>query len=309
MVYHTVKKPSCSGQSAGNLSLPVLHPTASLLLAERWYAKQKRWGSSETGRETLSRHRPLPRLPQNDEQFGSFLAGLIDSDGHFSNIPQCIIAFHSSDHHLAYYIKSYVGYGQVRAVKSKQAMIYVCSHSLGLQRIALLIRGQLRCDGKIRQYNERLIAKYPHLQITTSPTHPVVHSYWLAGFIAGDGSFQIKILERSKQRRSLPEIRVVLQIDQKSDSLLRVIQSSLGGSIGYRASQDTYYYSTVSFANAAKLIEYCDHTHLIGSKMTQYVLWRRVCVLIQQRKHSSSKGIDMIRAIRDRISRLKPGSQ
>jgi hypothetical protein len=317
MVYHTVKKPFCSGQSAGNLSSRVLHPVSALLLAERWYGTQNRWGSSETGRETLSRHRPLPRLPQNDDEFGSFLAGLIDSDGHFSNIPQCIIAFHSSDHHLAYYIKSYVGYGQVRAVRHASAvaratvrdsaLIYVCAHSLGLQRIAVLIHGQLRCDVKIQQYNERLIARYPHLQATTSSKYSVVHSYWLAGVIAGDGSFRIKIIERYK--RDLPEIRVMLQIDQKSDSLLRVIQSSLGGYIGYRASQDTYYYSTVSFSNAARLIEYCDHTHLIGSKMTQYVLWRRVCVLIQQRRHSSSKGVDMIRAIRNHISRLNTGSQ
>jgi hypothetical protein len=116
------------------------------------------------------------------------------------------------------------------------------------------------------------------------------------------------------ERSQRTEIRVMLQIDQKSDSLLslRIIQRCLGGSIGYRASQDTYYYSTVSFSNAARLIEYCDHTHLIGSKMTQYVLWRRVCVLLQQRNHSSSeanKRIDMIRAIRDHISRLRMALQ
>ncbi len=203
MVYHIVKTPFCSGQSAGNLPLRVAnaptlkYETSSALMATNapQYKTQKRWGSSETGRETLSRHRPLPRLPQNDEvRSSSFLAGLIDSDGHFSEIPQCVISFHFNDAHLAYYIKAYVGYGQVRAVKSKQALIYVCAHSLGLQRIALLIHDQLRCDVKIQQYNERLIAKYPHLQTTTAAhLRPVVHSYWLAGFIASPRSFKSKL--------------------------------------------------------------------------------------------------------------------
>jgi hypothetical protein len=109
------------------------------------------------------------------------------------------------------------------------------------------------------------------------------------------------------ERSQRTEIRVMLQIDQKSDSLLslRIIQRCLGGSIGYRASQDTYYYSTVSFGNAAKLIQYCDHTHLIGASSNMCCGDEFVCYY----KSSDSKGIEMIslRTIRKRISLL--GSQ
>ena len=300
-----------------------------------------RWGSSETGRKKFTCHRPMPRLPQNDLEFGSFLAGLIDSEGHFNNIPQLVISFHANDSHLAYFLKSSIGYGKVtkKKVNSKSALVYVCAHTLGLIRIAQLVHNQLRHHTKIQQYNERLLQSdllllkkekkrnksaknSSHLLSTITPTQSILSHYWLAGFIAGDGSFQFKVIDRLQQqtrlgmnptavtavtavRKRLPEIRVTLQIDQKDDLLLKQIQANLGGYIGYRKSQDTYYYSSVSFTNATKWIHYLDHTHLIGAKMTQYVLWRRVCLLIQQRRHLTLDGIRVIRAIVQRISKLK----
>ena len=43
--------------------------------------------------------------PVNDDQFGYYLAGLIDGDGHFSSQQQLIIVFSDPDAFLAYYIK------------------------------------------------------------------------------------------------------------------------------------------------------------------------------------------------------------
>ena len=319
---HIVKTSFCSGQSAGNpwLHLLVSRCSGALLLEDARLRSRRgisstegcllrarrsdkcefvwqftlmqrfRRGSSETGRKKLTCHRPLPRLPQNDSDFGSFLAGLIDSDGHFSKIPQLVISFRANDFHLAYFVKYRIAYGQVRQVKHKQALVYVCAHSTGLERIAKLIHNELRGDMKIQQYNERLLpsfkrfkSRYRDTQTLTpscAPTNSVLLSYWLAGFIAGDGWFQCKMIVRPQRT----EVRLVLQIEQNTDSLLTLICNELGGYIGYRQSQATYYYSTVSFANAAKLIDYLDHTHLIGVKMTQYVLWRRACLLVQQRK-------------------------
>ena len=338
----TVIKPFCRGQSAGNrlssssvfflsfLDCVTLTSRGHRLIHERkeqcdvllkFTLVCTRWGSSETGRKKFTCHRPMPRLPQNDLEFGSFLAGLIDSDGHFNNIPQLVISFHANDSRLAYFLKSSIGYGKVRKVNSKSALVYVCAHTLGLIRIAQLVHNQLRHHTKIQQYNERLLQSdlllcsrnkfannSSHLLSTITPTQSILSHYWLAGFVAGDGSFQFKVITAARQSmktQRLPEIRVTLQIDQKDDLLLKEIQANLGGYIGYRKSQDTYYYSSVSFTNATKWIHYLDHTHLIGAKMTQYVLWRRVCLLIQQRRHLTLDGIRVIRAIVQRISKLK----
>ena len=46
----------------------------------------------------------------NDEQFGYYLAGLIDGDGHFSKARQLVIVFSSPDAFLAYYLKEKLGF-------------------------------------------------------------------------------------------------------------------------------------------------------------------------------------------------------
>ena len=76
-------------------------------------------GTSETIRnntENISIHVPTHLKPLNDEQFGHYLAGLIDGDGHFSSKQQLIIVFSSADVALAYYIKERLGFGDRKSV-------------------------------------------------------------------------------------------------------------------------------------------------------------------------------------------------
>jgi len=44
-----------------------------------------------------------------------------------------------------------------------------------------------------------------------------------------------------------------------------------GGNIGYRKTQDTYYYGSTSFGSAKKVIEYFDNFHLLSSKHVNYL--------------------------------------
>lgn len=56
--------------------------------------------------------------PETDEQFGYYLAGLIEGDGYFGD-HRFEIAFHKEDAFLAYYIKKRIGYGSVLNLKIK----------------------------------------------------------------------------------------------------------------------------------------------------------------------------------------------
>ena len=91
-------------------------------------------GTSETIRDNteniknISIHLPIHLKPLNNEQFGHYLAGLIDGDGHFSSKQQLIIVFSSPDVQLAYYIKKIIGFGQVQKVKDKNAYLYIISN-------------------------------------------------------------------------------------------------------------------------------------------------------------------------------------
>jgi len=53
--------------------------------------------------------------------------------------------------------------------------------------------------------------------------------------------------------------------------LLELIKNYFGGSIGYRKNQDTYYYSSVNFVNAHKVVNYFDKYNLLSSKHLNYL--------------------------------------
>jgi hypothetical protein len=67
------------------------------------------------------------------------------------------------------------------------------------------------------------------------------------------------------------EVRLNFQIDQKKENVLLLIKDFLGGNIGYRKNQDTYYYGSTSFGSARKVIKYFDYFHLLSSKHINYL--------------------------------------
>ena len=212
--------------------------------------------SSETLCENLnilSSHNPKYSKPQSDQQFGYYLAGLIEGDGHFSNQNQLILAFHIYDIRLAYYLKSRQGYGSVKKVKDKQAVTYIISNKEGLLKVISLINGKIRTPLKYNQIIQNIT--YPLNKLPLDNTS-FSNNYWLAGFCDADASFQVKIINRLTSNTSLPEIRLSLQIDQKEDYILNKILQEFGGSIGYRKKFNTYYYSSVNYNVAYKFISY-----------------------------------------------------
>jgi len=79
-------------------------------------------------KETIRQIKPI----KNDD-FGYYLAGLIDGDGHFSKAEQLIIVFYISDVSLAYYIKKKLKHGIVKKVKNKKAVIFLISSKIGFE--------------------------------------------------------------------------------------------------------------------------------------------------------------------------------
>jgi hypothetical protein len=92
----------------------------------------------------------------NDDQFGHYLAGLIDGDGHFSTQQQLVIVFSAPDVSLAYFIKSRIGFGQVKKVKDKKAYLYIISNKDGILKAINLINGKLRTNNKFKQVIGRI---------------------------------------------------------------------------------------------------------------------------------------------------------
>ena len=272
-------------------------------------------GTSETLRsetiantETLkniSVHVPTHKKPVNDIQLGHYLAGLIDGDGHFSSKQQLVIAFNSLDTSLAYYLKKEIGYGCVHKVKDKNAVILVIAAVKGIEKVINLINGKLRTVNKFDQITNNILnhTKFNSFRNTialTLNTKNDLYNLWLAGFSDADSSFQIKLLHRD----SRTEVRLNFQIDQKRNNLLILIKIFFGGSIGYRKSQDTYYYGSTSFASALKVINYFDKYYILSSKHVNYIKWRKAYVIIQSKNHLNKDGINKFTKLKNTMNRL-----
>ena len=240
----------------------------------------------------VSVHVPIHSKPLSDNDFGHYLAGLIDGDGHFSNTPQLVIVFNQLDASLAYYIKGRIGFGNIYKVKNKEAVILVVSKGEGIRRVIELINGKIRSDNKLNQINKNILSnpRFKDLPLIRKNKDSNLNNHWLAGFSDADASFQIKLISKNKRT----EARLNYQIDQKENTLLILIKNFLGGNIGYKKSQDTYYYGSTSFGSAVKVINYFDQYPLLSSKHLNYLKWRKAYILIQNKEHLTESGLEQI---------------
>lgn len=258
----------------------------------------------------ISVHNTRHLKPMSDNQFGHYLAGLIDGDGHFSSLrerQQLVIVFDSFDVSLAYFIKERLGYGQVKKVKDKKAYLLIIAKKEGLKKVINLINGKLRTVNKYNQVVDNILNHSRYADLKESIVFKVnstndFNNHWIAGFSDADASFQIKVLHRVN--RSKPEIKLNYQIDQKNNDILVLIKEFFGGNIGHRKSQDTYYYGSTSFGSARRVIEYFDKFHLQSSKYIKYLKWRKVYVLVQNKDHLTDQGIKKIIKLKNSISNL-----
>jgi hypothetical protein len=135
-----------------------------------------------------------------------------------------------------------------------------------------LINGKLRTVNKFNQVKNNILtnSKYSeqNLEFLINETNNF-YNHWIAGFSDADASFQINFF--NKKERPNPEIRLNFQIDTKDSNVLLLIKRVFGGNIGYRKSQDTYYYGSTSFGSARKVIKYFDTFHLQSSKHINYL--------------------------------------
>ncbi|BDI12835.1 hypothetical protein, partial (mitochondrion) [Phanerochaete sordida] len=256
----------------------------------------------------VSVHVPIHSKPLTDNDFGHYLAGLIDGDGHFSKIPQLVIVFNQLDASLAYYIKGRIGFGNIYKVKSKEAVILVVSKGEGIRRVIELINGKIRSDNKFNQINNNILSN-PRFKDLTTPSGIIcknedgnLNNHWLAGFSDADASFQIKLINKNQHT----EVRLNYQIaasPQKENTLLILIKNFLGGNIYYRKSQDTYYYGSTSFGSAVKVIKYFDQYHLLSSKHLNYLKWRKAYILIQNKEHLTESGLEQITKLKKTMNR------
>ena len=293
-----VKKLKQWSQSAGNALFSSFSPWGNLCIVKKELIKS---GTSETTRnntenlKNISIHVPNHLKPLNDEQLGHYLAGLIDGDGHFSNIPQLVIVFSSPDISFAYYLKSRLGFGNVRKIKNKNAVRYICKNKTGLSIILSLINGKFVSRFKYEQLIKHNYNKNFNFEILPPSNIISLDNYWLAGFTQADGCFYISIV-KSKTHKTGFSVRLEFSIKQNDVLPLKLLHAKLNMGNLSQYSSGIWCYKSSGYKTAALLIDYFDTFNVFAGKYVNYLKFRKVYIMITEGKHLEEKGILKIKS-------------
>jgi len=295
------------GLYAGKLDY-FLGPLSFILLGKIQIENEKSAGNSDISdymnnliqeNYHISNHLIKHKKPKTDEEFGYYLAGLIESDGYFGD-HKLEIAFREEDAFLAYYIKKQIGYGSILKLNNKNSVRYVLKHTEGLKRVLNLVNGKFLTNNKINQIlNHKYDLKF-NITILPPTNFDLKSNYWLAGFADADSSFVI-IIAKSQTHNTGLSLRLEFKIKQKTNDLLELIQKTLGGNIYYLESEQLFCYNSNNFKSAKLVADYFDNYHLNSSKYIKYLKWRKVYRIIQRKEHLTIKGIEKIKNIQKNL--------
>ena len=234
----------------------------------------------------------------------------MEADGCFSTL-NWTIAGDIRDLTMLERLSKIIG-GKLSHIKDKNACILTLSNLHDITTLFNFLNGKLRDQRKIDMMI-RKIKNTPGLNHLEASVLPVDSSdnlnktHWLAGFTTGDGSFQVKTLSRptTQGRPARNEVRLNLQVDQKTSFLLDQIKGTFGGNVYHRNKQDTYYYGSTSFGVANKLVKYFDVYRPCGIKWVNYLKWRSVWAIIQTKYHTTASGFEKIVSIKSGMNDQK----
>jgi LAGLIDADG endonuclease len=254
-------------------------------------------------------HVPKHYRPFDDEDFGYYLAGLIEGDGYIGK-RSIEISFHISDKSLAYYIKKRVGFGNVTKYShTDKALRFSIWNKEGINKVLNLVNGKFFTNLKINQ-----IKRYKYLSELNFNLLPslldryhgdklkqvnwLLNNYWLCGFIDADGSFTIH-LSYSKTHKLHKNLKLEFKVVQKGDDILLVIKEAFGGHTYFDGS--VYRYRFASFKEQHRIIDYFDKYQLNSSKYLRYLKWRKCYILYLEKQHLTEKGLKKISNIIDSL--------
>jgi hypothetical protein len=243
----------------------------------------------------ISEHVPIHNNNLNDQEFGYFLAGLIEGDGWFGK-KELHVIFSENDASLAYLIKKRIGYGNIYNIKNKRAIRYICKNKQGLATILSLINGKFVSNFKYNQLIKHNYSEDFNINILPPLNSLSLENYWLAGFTQADGCFHIS-LAKSKTHKTGYSVRLEFSLKQNDVLPLRLLYNHL--EMGNLSQYNTgiWCYKSTGYNTAFHLINYFDKYNLFAGKYVDYLKFRKVYIKITEGKHLEEKGILKIKSI------------
>jgi len=253
----------------------------------------------------------------NNNNLGSYLAGLFEGDGHIwiqktfsgkNHNPRFCITFSLKNEPLAKKLLEIIKSGFIRYKNNDNACVIVISSVAGLKKIISLINGKLRTpkigqlEALINWLNKNHCANILLLPLCDSS---LLSDAWLSGFVDADGSFSVQYTkkENAKKRKISCRLRIEQRmIDPSSNNsyfnILNKIAIFLLCNLLTReqsATGNTYYTLTASSLESIKvIINYFNKYPLYSSKYLDYKDWEIIAKLRLNNEHYTEDGISKV---------------
>ncbi len=123
----------------------------------------------------------------------------------------------------------------------------------------------------------------------------VLNCEWISGFVDGEGCFHVAILRHHEMTlgyQVLPEFVVVQH--QRDKQILFAIKEFFGCGVVRQNHGDRWCYRVRKIENLKKICDFFDKHPLKTRKNIDFIKFRKVIDLVQQRKHLEKEGLKKI---------------
>nr|YP_009574351.1 hypothetical protein [Arthrobotrys musiformis]QBM31466.1 hypothetical protein [Arthrobotrys musiformis]QBM31619.1 hypothetical protein [Arthrobotrys musiformis] len=264
---------------------------------------------------------------KNKSELGSYLAGLIESDGFIivlkdnTNTPTIKIVFNIKDKPLADCLMETLGSGSIQPA-SDNSVLYVVRSKSGIVKIINLINGEFKTpkiealhklidwiNNNPNYNNSKVINKMPLNVI------PLVENSLFSGFSEGDGSFLIRVTEGVKYNN----ITVTYTISQGNinESVLETykpIMLKIAQLCGSNVEEKNlsveknglnsfmWRVRTTNKKGVLAVIQYFNKFPLWSSKYLDYLNWEQAYNIIINKKHTKPEGLFEIKQLKNTMN-------
>nr|YP_009926600.1 hypothetical protein [Wolfiporia cocos]QNH92658.1 hypothetical protein [Wolfiporia cocos] len=124
---------------------------------------------------------------------------------------------------------------------------------------------------------------------------------WLAGFVTGEGNFDVKISKQSSNRIGYRvQLRFRITQHERDLRLMEVLVKYLGsGKIYKNRGKPAFVLTIFHFSDINNLIiPFFEKNPLLGVRLFDYLDWCKVAALMKKRSHLTLKGLKLIRTIK-----------
>lgn len=228
-------------------------------------------------------------LLKNDEQFGYYLAGLIEGNGEIKK-NSIEIKYNKKDIQAAYWLKKRIGAGKVKSdFLNPNNYIFILDNLKAFHLILQLINGKFITNEKIKEWKETT----PDLYLVKP--FLLNNTYYLTGYFEGKGNLSIK-----KEETTIG-YKLECIIENTSLEILEKLKNEFGGEIDLLNNL----YKSSSFSLAKSFIDYFDKYTIVSMKYIEYLKWRDCYRIIQRKEYMTEKGLEKIDKLKKSLLDLK----